>query len=194
MLDFIYSAPNALSEKQCNRVIKFFELHPEEHEYGTTLTDDENRNGKKSIDWCKAFSTEDAVDILIQETVTEHTHQYMKNYRGINCSNNRAFQIDDFYNLQKYEPGQGFNSWHHEYDSISASSRVLAWMIYLNTVPDGGTMFLDQDMTVDAEAGKLLIWPAYWTHTHKSQVSYTTRKYIATGWHVYEESNDGVVR
>ena len=194
MLDFIYSAKNALTEKQCSRIIKFFELNHEHHENGTTLCDDDNISGKKSTDWCKAFSTEDAVDVLIQEIVTEHTHQYMKSYAGINCSNNRAFQISDFYNIQKYEAGQGFNSWHHEYDSLNEPFRVLAWMIYLNTVPDGGTMFLDQDMVIDAEAGKLLIWPAYWTHTHKSQVSYTAQKYITTGWHVYEESNDGVVR
>ena len=31
-MNFIYSAPNALGEKQCNRIIKYFELHPEFHQ------------------------------------------------------------------------------------------------------------------------------------------------------------------
>ena len=68
--------------------------------------------------------------------------------------------------------------------------RLLAWMIYLNTVPDGGTMFLDQDMTIDAEVGKLLIQPAYWTHTHKSQVAETSEKYIRRDEHVYTKQSD----
>lgn len=189
-MNFIYSAPNALSEKQCNRIIKYFELHPEFHQQGTTQDTKGLHSHKQSIDWCKDFNDEDAVDLMIEGVVKEHTDNYVKKFKGINYSNNRSFMIDPLYNLQKYNPGGGFKGWHHEYDCFTQPPRLLAWMIYLNTVPDGGTMFLDQDMTIDAEVGKLLIWPAYWTHTHKSQVSETSEKYIATGWHVYTKQSD----
>jgi hypothetical protein len=59
-------------------------------------------------------------------------------------------------------------------------------MFYLNTVVDGGgTRFPSYDLTVNAEEGKLLIWPAYFTHIHHGVVSKTQTKYIATGWFTY---------
>ena len=39
------------------------------------------------------------------------------------------------------------------------------------------------DAIHEAKEGRLVIWPAYWTHFHKSQVSKTTTKYILTGWY-----------
>ena len=59
-------------------------------------------------------------------------------------------------------------------------------MVYLNSVPDGGTMFMEQDSIIEAKEGRVVIWPAFWTHTHKSQISNTQKKYIATGWYTYE--------
>ena len=59
-------------------------------------------------------------------------------------------------------------------------------MIYLNDVPDGGTQFIDQEKTLKAVEGRVVIWPAYWTHTHRSQVSHTQTKYIATGWYIFD--------
>ena len=62
---------------------------------------------------------------------------------------------------------------------------ILDSCLYLNTVTDGGgTYYAEYDKTIDAVEGRLCIFPAFWTHTHKGIVS-NTFKYIATGWHVY---------
>ena len=59
----------------------------------------------------------------------------------------------------------------------------MVWMIYLNTVTkDGGTYFSNYDKTINAVQGRLVIWPAYWTHTHRGVISTEQIKYIATGW------------
>ena len=61
--------------------------------------------------------------------------------------------------------------------------RVMVWMIYLNTVTqDGGTYFTNYDKKINAVQGRLVIWPAYWTHTHRGIISEKETKYIATGW------------
>jgi hypothetical protein len=60
------------------------------------------------------------------------------------------------------------------------------WMIYLNDVTKGGTYFDNYDLTFDAVEGRLLIWPAFWTHFHRGIVSKTETKYIATGWFSYQ--------
>lgn len=86
-------------------------------------------------------------------------------------------------NLQKYKPNGGFKVWHFEKGNTELEvSRNLVFMTYLNDVPDGGTEFLYQDHKVKAEKGLTLIWPAEWTHVHKSELSKTSNKFIITGW------------
>jgi len=86
--------------------------------------------------------------------------------------------------VQKTSKREGYHGWHCESGSASSSRRCLAWMFYLNTLPDGEgeTEFLWQCKRFKPEAGTLLIWPAAWTHTHRGNPVYTQDKYIATGW------------
>ena len=60
-------------------------------------------------------------------------------------------------------------------------------MTYLNDVKDGGTEFKYQNLTTPAKKGLTLIWPVYWTHTHRGQISNTQTKYITTGWFDFYE-------
>ena len=96
------------------------------------------------------------------------------------------------YNVQRYLPGQGYKAWHCENNGPRVGSdRVLAWMIYLNDVPDGGTEFNYELPNLDAKTGTLAIWPAGWTHFHRGIVSETKTKYIVTGWFSYVEESAG---
>lgn len=109
------------------------------------------------------------------------------------CNAYAPWAITTPFNIQHYRPGEGFHSWHTERCSANeiASTRHLVFMTYLNTVEDGGgTEFLNQNITIKAEKGKTVIWPADWTHTHKGVVSPSEDKFIITGWFNYtkEES------
>ena len=85
--------------------------------------------------------------------------------------------------IQYYKPGQGYKVWHFERDGFSYSrNRCLVFMTFLNDVPEGGTHFKYQDLTVPAEKGLTLIWPTDFTHTHKGQITKKHEKYILTGW------------
>ena len=55
-------------------------------------------------------------------------------------------------------------------------------MTYLTDTPNGGTEFLYQNMQTESVKGTTLLWPAYWTHTHRGIISKTHRKEIITGW------------
>jgi hypothetical protein len=59
---------------------------------------------------------------------------------------------------------------------------VLAWILYCNGLPDGGTEFHWQGHHEEAERGKLLIFPAGVSHIHRGRVSQEHTKTIATGW------------
>ena len=59
-------------------------------------------------------------------------------------------------------------------------------MIYLNDVTEGGhTNFPNQKRKFQPRRGDILMWPAYFTHTHQGLVSKTQTKYIASGWCTY---------
>ena len=105
------------------------------------------------------------------------------------CDWYSPWSINTNFNIQHYKPGEGYHSWHTERCGASkrSSSRHLVFMTYLNTVTDnGGTEFLNQQLTINAEKGKTVIWPADWTHTHRGIVSPTQDKYIITGWFNYD--------
>tara|TARA_B100001175_G_C19213072_1_gene496852 strand:- start:71 stop:664 length:594 start_codon:yes stop_codon:yes gene_type:complete len=86
--------------------------------------------------------------------------------------------------LQRTKPRGGYHKWHCEQVNVDTSRRVMAWMIYLNDMPEGEaeTEFLWQGVKLQPKAGRGCIWPAAWTHAHRGNTVYTQNKYIATGW------------
>jgi hypothetical protein len=96
-----------------------------------------------------------------------------------------GYSVQEGFNIQHYKAGGGFKSWHTERCSGDTPmvKRHLVWMTYLNDVNEkGGTEFMYQNITIRAEKGLTLIWPADWTFTHRGVVSEAEEKYIVTGW------------
>jgi len=86
-------------------------------------------------------------------------------------------------NIQKTKPGQGYHAFHSERCNILSSGRHLATMVYLNDVLDGGeTEFLYQSRRVKPRAGRVVIFPVEWTHTHRGNPPLSGDKYIMTSW------------
>lgn len=88
--------------------------------------------------------------------------------------------------IQRTDPGGGFHNWHFEnYDAIT-STRVVTWMFYLNDVEEGGeTEFLYLNKRIQPQAGRLVIWPASYTHSHRGNPPLSGTKYIITSWLSY---------
>ena len=92
-------------------------------------------------------------------------------------------------NIQYYPKTEGYFSLHCENTGhLNVKDRCLVFMTFLNDVDDGGTVFPIQKTIVPAKKGLTLIWPAYFTHPHRGQISKTKEKYIITGWYkfIYE--------
>ena len=92
------------------------------------------------------------------------------------------------YKMQKTHPNGGFSVWHHEQGKGPFDrGRYGVWMIYLNDVTEGGgTDFPAQELTVQPTEGTLVIWPAAYTHPHRSAPDLKQTKYIVTGWFIHE--------
>lgn len=86
-------------------------------------------------------------------------------------------------NIQKTKPGQGYHVFHSERCSLVSSGRHLTTMLYLNDVIDGGeTEFLYQNRRIKPRAGRVVIFPVDWTHTHRGNPPLSGDKYIMTSW------------
>jgi hypothetical protein len=102
------------------------------------------------------------------------------------CCPEQELFVNPIFNLQRYAPGEGFKRWHCDWtiseEATEPVHRVLAWILYCNDVPNGGTEFHWQDHHEPAERGKLVIFPAGPSHIHRGRVSEEHSKTIATGW------------
>jgi len=85
--------------------------------------------------------------------------------------------------IQKTNIGEGYHVWHCEDSSFYASRRVLTFTLYLNDVDEGGeTEFLYYPKRIKSTVGKLVMFPAGFTHTHRGNPPISNEKYILTGW------------
>ena len=101
------------------------------------------------------------------------------------CPDQHLFVMPIF-NIQRYAPGEGFRQWHCDWtigeEATEPVHRVLAWILYCDSVDEAGTEFHWQAHHEPAERGQLLIFPAGPSHIHRGRVNANLSKTIATGW------------
>ena len=101
------------------------------------------------------------------------------------CPEQSLFVMPIF-NLQRYAPGEGFRQWHCDWtigeEATEPVHRVLAWILYCDSVDEAGTEFHWQAHHEPAERGRLVIFPAGPSHIHRGRVNTRLSKTIATGW------------
>jgi len=138
-----------------------------------------------------AFSGSDpeafALADIIVRGVTAGLERYIQErplFRQV-CPDQNLFVMPIF-NLQRYAPGEGFHQWHCDWtisdEATEPMNRVLAWILYCDSVEEAGTEFHWQEHHEKAERGKLVIFPASPSHIHRGRVSNKLSKTIATGW------------
>ena len=102
------------------------------------------------------------------------------------CCPDQELFVMPIFNLQRYAPGEGFRQWHCDWtisdEATEPVHRVLAWILYCDTVPEAGTEFHWQHHHEAAERGKLILFPAGPSHIHRGRITKTHSKTIATGW------------
>lgn len=185
---FIYRRENTLSSELCKAFIDTFEASDEKRPGVLYGPDGSSSTGdKKSTDitFDPGYLQHQIWGPLLEQLVVilqKNQSNYIDRH-SLAFSKLDPFDISPLFNMQRYEPGQGFYGWHCERASIPYCNRVLVWMVYLNTVRDRGeTEFYYQHHFESAVEGKLVMWPSDWTHLHRGVPSPTETKYVLTGW------------
>jgi len=91
--------------------------------------------------------------------------------------------IDLNFKVQRTKPSEGYHVWHSETTCSENYGRVITWILYLNDVKEGGeTELLHLSERITPKEGRLAVFPAGWTHTHRGNPPLSNTKYIVTGW------------
>tara|TARA_R100000664_G_C2709896_1_gene107090 strand:+ start:211 stop:837 length:627 start_codon:yes stop_codon:yes gene_type:complete len=201
--DHIVHLSGALDRGSCQSLIDIFDSLNEYHEEGKIGVCDINYDAKKCTEIVMKFYDDFKIHPMPPITICEVTKvPVYTEVNFINClvkslmkyAQEYSFidilpktQVYPGFKIQKYNPNECYSQLHCE-SMGSCLERVLAWMIYLNDVTDGGeTEFPSQDKKFQPRCGDVLFWPAHFTHPHRGIVSKTQVKYIVTGWTVYTD-------
>jgi len=176
-----------IEEEICDDIIKSFIDNRSRAVEGQSFNGDRynkitDKKIKDSLDLC--FDSKSLISPFADylEELTKVLNLYLKKYPE--ADKVIKFGIVENVNIQKYPIGGGYKQWHFE--EIGDQNRCLVFMTYLNDVTDEGeTEFLYQELKIKPKKGLTLIWPSYWTHTHRGIPSATQEKYITTGWFSY---------
>ena len=120
---------------------------------------------------------------FIETVFTEIYPLYVKKYSTLSrIERHSIFDVK----IQKTEPKEGYHVWHHESENIATRNRLMAFILYMNDVDEGGeTEFLYQSLRIKPKRNRFILWPAYYTHLHRGNPPLSGTKYIATGWIEY---------
>ena len=181
---FIFEFNNSLSDKDCEDIIKRFEQSKDQHYQGRVGQNfEQNTEIKKSTDMVVS-GKEDWKDIdnLLFTSLAKALSGVKKQYGFFNS----PFK-DIGYAVQRTMPGEYYH-WHIDSGSHQFSDRQLVAIWYLNNVegPGGETEFLNQEVKIKPEIGKLILFPPFWTHEHRGVKLQKGIKYIATTWVVFK--------
>ncbi len=105
-------------------------------------------------------------------------HHYTERYEILK---NTPFEYK-YSKLQKTRPQQGYHTWHHDACAPDTYRKIVV-IVYLNEGFGGGeTEFLYQSLRIEPKVGKIIVFPAGWTHTHRGNPPLHGDKYILNGW------------
>jgi len=172
----------------CKEIIEWFESNQSLHTPGVVAIGDSrnqvDNNEKESTDICLPLRMAYQVPPIakMMDVLWKSVNSYIEEFDVLQGT---CFTMLENINIQKYTPPSGgYKAWHTERIGATSVTRMLVWMIYLNTVTDkGGTEFMYIKKTTNAEEGKIVLWPPDFTHLHRVIPSPTQEKYIMTGWY-----------
>lgn len=189
--DFIRVYDNAVSNDFCKNLISYFEWSKNNHRsWDRTSENASNLLKKDSATLLEPIVSDDIGfnnDSISSSFISEFNNSfwnncYAKYVNEFNNLNEIGRHTIFHHKIQKTLPREGYHTWHAEHNGENRS-RISVFILYLNDIFDGGeTEFLYQSKRVSPRTGRLVIWPAAYTHVHRGNPPLKDIKYIMTGW------------
>lgn len=184
---FIFELKGALDPAFCQAVIEKFERDADK---GSGQSANGNTGIKKSTDLHISakrheWGVEDAAFFeSLKVGLRAYSHALTQRFPDTPVSIYSGLDhmvSDSGYQIQRTEPGEYFH-WHGDNLFEGGTTRVLAYIWYLNDVAEGGETEFINGTKLSPEQGKLILFPTTWTYVHRGVTPVSNTKYICTGW------------
>lgn len=194
------SYPGKLSKEHCKEILDYMD-YMQRLNLGAARADSRTRDFQTSVTMQPSLLREVMADrevnpmeynnvniksADIAQSILRHVNEGLADYAGALGINNQMPMLhtqDVVIQKSNADTFDQYSRWHSEAGELSNCDRAMAWMIYLNDDFEGGeTEFKFQKHREKPETGKLVLWPASFTHTHRGGMITDGIKYIATGW------------
>jgi hypothetical protein len=162
--DFIFTRDNVFNLQECKKLIKTYKKNLKLHNIINYYYNDIS---------IKEFKFLDRLSKLI--------NIYIKTYPEINLT--PSFWALDTLKFKLFKKGQSFKNYHSEV-GLPTPYRVLSLQIYL-TNHKCGTEFYRSKKIIESKIGRVCIFPAYFTHTHRGQIDLKKERSIITGYYSF---------
>ena len=186
--DFISVYDNSFTSDECEEYINLVE-----HYISNGVITKEDRAYHNTDHFCINFNNDVSYNILSGDNLSMEFLPKIKDYVGeylkkFSVLSQEKLLIYDT-KAKKIPIGGGFHNWHFENTGLQVSARKLVIQLYLNTIEEGGeTEFLYINKRIKAEQGRLIIFPAAFTHTHRGNPPIGQDKYIVSTWAVSQDN------
>ena len=178
-MQFIHLIEGAFSKESCKYLINFFEKN-------INLANPGGAGDKKLniLEIPLAIDFDNPSGFGLEDILSNMLSQYKEKFPLIDSCMGK-WHVSPTCQFAKFEPNNYYSHLHCAHGK-RYPNRILAWMMYLNDIKEGGgTYFHHQNFTTKPVAGNLYIWPASWTHMHVGVNAPYELKYTITGWVEY---------
>ena len=166
--DFILVKDNLFSKDDCEKLIAEYSYKTKKAERG-------------ELDYL--FCTIDLDNFYHLEKIIKVLGEYKNKFDEIDKTAS-LWKLDSL-RFKHFKPGHSFNHWHSEH-CLTYPNRVLSLQIYLSE-HNCGTEFYSGRI-VKSKIGRIALFPAYFTHTHRGQVCPDNKdRFIITGYFNFNE-------
>ena len=191
----IQTYDNVFDREYCDLLIEMFHNKKDFQQkgqlggFGDTIYEDEKI--KKTTDVFLKHFLDDMNQRQLENSILRCVDNYCQdkevlyNYFALNGEMN--YKVTEFI-MMKYEQGEGEFRTHcdwnaNPYGASGTSLRTLSVCIYLNDVNVGGELkFKHLGFSIKPKAGRIVLFPPYWTHQHKGAVPISGDKYVISTW------------
>ncbi|MHB8679124.1 MAG: 2OG-Fe(II) oxygenase [Rudaea sp.] len=175
---------HALAPEFCTRMIEAFQQMPQFQ----TPNGRGFRKGWENSGWTELDITPHA-DAAFKGYFYDQIAKYLKLYNdslGLTLAVPESPQLEEL-RIKRYRANSDEGFQPHFDAADEKCKRFMVFLWYLNDVREGGqTEFCDLGLTVDARAGRLLMFPPFWMFQHAGLTPLSNDKYIVSTYMLFD--------
>jgi prolyl 4-hydroxylase len=182
---FIRVYDGALAPSASERIVALFEGAPQHH-IGPRGRPVGQRDTERNFNWVQMNTSELAEFAALDREIVEAVNRYVDRYVADTGYGLFPYGFEEFL-IKRYRPtAQDQFPAHVDVSNANTMHRMLALVLYLNDVAEGGeTAFLKLDLKVAPRRGRLLMFPPNFLYPHAGLPPRGATKYILGTYLIY---------